>query len=313
MEVMTASPWALPAFAVGERPYSWSEVAAFARRDGRWERLAREVREGLACQRAGHVADPGTVKQAAVDYRYRRRLIMGEETEAWLRSRHVEVGEWMDYMRRTVLRAEHPDIDGAEAVPDDEVEPLLWATGRCSGLLDDFAMGLAERVAAHLRVAGDLPAGDADVDRALDRFRDAVATPAAVQAEVGRRQLDWLTVAMEQGRFPTEDAAREAVLSVRDDGLALAEVCELAEVALVRHAALLAEIDPAVRPAALGARPGELIGPLPVEGGFVVACVESKVVPSVDDAEIRRRAADAVFAAALRREVEARVQWHDRH
>ncbi|HVF74376.1 MAG TPA: hypothetical protein VM938_04960 [Acidimicrobiales bacterium] len=310
---MTASPWALPAFAVGKRPYSWDDVAAFARRDGRWQQLVREVHEGLACRKAGHAAEPAAVKQAAVDFRYRRRLITGEETEAWLRVRHVEVGEWMDCMRRAVLRADHPGIGSTEAVAYDEVEPLLWATGRCRGLLDDFAVALAHRVAAHMRLTDSLPATDDDIDSALDRFRATVVTAATVREEVARRQLDWLAVAREEARFATDDAAREAVLSVRDDGLTLSEVCELAEVPLVRRTTLLEEVDEPLRPSVLGARPGELVGPLPVEGGFAVALVESKVVPSVDDPDIRRRAAEATVAAALRREVEARVQWHDGH
>lgn len=309
---MTASPWAQPVFAVGESPYTWSDVAAFARRSGGWERLVREVREGLACQRAGHVADAAAVKQAAADFRYRRRLIMGEETEAWLRARHVEVDEWMDYVRRTVLRARHLAVVGVDEVGDDEVEPLLWPTGRCSGILDELAVALAERVAAHVQLTGDLPADEGDVDSAVDRFRQAVVTPEAVKAEVDRRRLDWLVVALESARFDTEGAARETVLAVRDDGLALAEVCGWAGVDPVRQATSLDRLDPALRAAVLGARPGELVGPVPIDGGFVVARVESKLVPSVDDPDISRRAAEVTLASALRREVEARVRWHDR-
>lgn len=306
-----ASNWAHPVFSVEGSTWTWDDVAAFARRHGRWEALARQAGHGLACERAGHVAPTAAVKEAAKAFRYRRRLITAEETEAWLRARRLDVPQWMRWVRHSVLRHEHPDMAPAPA-DDAEVEELLWVTGRCGGLLDAVASAFAERVAAHVRLDGDLPPSEADVDHAVDRLRAAVVTDDALRDEVARRQLDWLGVELEEARFADEHAAREAVLGVRDDGLALAEVCTLAGVDHVRRHASLDEVDAALRPAVLGAPLGDVVGPVPVPGGFVVARVESKVVPTVDDPDVRRRATEAVVATALRRATEERVQWHDR-
>ena len=305
-----ASRWAHPVFTVDGTTWTWADVAAFARRDRRWDALVHEAGHGVACERAGHVAPAAAVKEAAKAFRYRRRLIAAEETEAWLRARDLDVPQWMRWVRHSVLREAHPDVTPAAA--DDEVDRLLWVTGRCGGLLDTFASALAERVAAHARLGGDLPPADLDVDDAVDRLRAAVVTDEALRAEVARRQLDWLGVALEEAHFADEHAAREAVLCVRDDGLALAEVCKLAGVDHVRRHAPLDEVDTALRPVVLGARLDEVVGPVAVPGGFVVARVESKVVPTVDDPDVCGRAAEAVLATALRRAVEERVAWHDR-
>lgn len=306
-------PWSRPVFTAEGALYTWADVADLARRDGTWERLRGDVRDGLAAARRGQAPDPAAVKQAAADFRYRRRLISGEETEAWLRARGVTVAEWTGYIGRAVLRAGSTGRAGSAAPPpaDAEVDAHLWAEGRCSGLLDEAARSLAARVAAHARLAGARPERDEDVDTALDRLRAAVVTDDAVRALVASRHLDWPAVDAEEARFATEHAAREAVLSVRDDGVAFADVCAWAGVPLDRRRRLLEDADPAVRPLLLGAREGDVVGPVAVEGGFLVARVAAKDAASADDPAVRQRAADAVLAAAAQREVQQRVQWHD--
>jgi len=297
-----AAPWTTPAFSVGATTYTWDDVAAFSRRSGEWDELVREASEGLACERAGHTAPADAVTQAAKAFRYDRRLITAEETEAWLQARGIDVAQWMGWVRRTVLReqfAEQPH--DADAPPDD----LIWVTGRCGGRLDAAALALARRVAAHMARHGETPPADADVDSAIDRLRAEVVTDEAVAAEVARKQLDWVRVEFDEARFASEGAAREAALSVRSDGMPLAEACTTAGAVLDRRTVLIEELDDTVSTAVLGARPGDLLGPF----GLLLVRIESKEMPSVDDVDIRRRAADALLAAALRREVAQRVRW----
>lgn len=300
--------WARPVFSVGDATYHWSDVADFARRGGEWERLRHGIRLGLACRRAGFEPTPAAVDQAARAFRYDRKLITADETEAWLAARSLDVRRWMDFIRREVLRAEHPDVDDRQTadVSDDEVDALVWVDGWCGGHFDSLSKALAQRVVARACVGGD------DLDGVLDRFEAAVVTPDRVEEVVARRRLDWMLVALDMATFANEGAAREAALSLRSDGLTVAEVCDLAGVVRVQHDARLESLDPDLRTAVLGAREGAILGPVQTASGFVVAHVASKALATADDPEVRGRAAAAVTATALRQEVEERVRWHDR-
>lgn len=300
--------WAQPVFSVGDATHHWSDVADFAKRGGEWDRLRDGIRHGLACRRAGFEPTPVAVDQAARAFRYDRKLITADETEAWLAARSLDVRSWMDFIRREVLRAEHPDPGTADtaAVPDDEVDALVWVDGWCGGQFESLSEALAQRVAARARVGGD------DLDGVLDRFEAAVVTPDRVEEVVARRRLDWMLVSLDAATFANEGAAREAALSVRADGLTVAEVCDLAGVAGVQHNARLEQLDPDLRTAVLGAREGAILGPVQTAAGFVVAHVVAKALATADDPEVRDRAAAAVTATALRQEVEERVRWHDR-
>lgn len=302
--------WARPVFSVGEATYTWADVAAFAQRGRGWDRLLTEIREGAACQRAGLVPDAAAVDAAGRAFRYERKLITADEMEAWLAQRELDVRDWTGYLRRSVLRAEHV----ASPSDDEEVEALVWVTGWCGGHFEEMSLDLAQRVAAHVRLTGTPPASLDELDDAIDRFRDEVVTREAMEAVVAGRRLDWLWVELQQGVFASEGSAREAILGMRYDELPMSKVCALAG---ARHAARslrLEELDTPLRDAVLGTPEGEVAGPVPAEsgGGFVVALVESKTVPSLDDVEVFDRAADTVAATALRHEVAERVRWHDR-
>jgi hypothetical protein len=310
-----AVPWTRPVFSVDGAVYAWDDVAAFARRHGGWDRLVGDVSEGVACQQAGLVPSPATVDREAKEFRYQRRLITAEETEAWLARRAIGVAQWMDHVRRTVLRVEHeaalPALTAAHPVSGDAVLSLAWVTGRCAGTLDDMAADLAQRVAAHVRVAGAPPQALDELDDALDRLGAVVVSTQAVETVITHRRVDWMLVEVDELRFDSEGAAREGALSLRHDGLSVAEVCDLAQARRHRHSGVLEELDGPLRTAVLGAGAGDVIGPVETSDGFVLARVESKAVPTIDVPEIHARAVNAVLARAIRREVEERVQWHD--
>lgn len=309
-----AVPWKRPVFSVDAADYAWADVADFARRDGGWAALIDEVVEGVACQQAGYSPTAEAVAAMAKDFRYSRRLITAEETEAWLRRRAVTVRQWMDYVRRSVLRNEHEaalaELTRTHPFGKDS-EDLVWPTGRCSGRLDALARSFAERVAVHKRLTGTAPTTLADLDDVMDELRQSIVTERALEDVIGHRRLDWLRVAMEQVHFHHEGAAREAVLSVRDDGLSLTDVSALANARRTTRTALLEELGGPMRAAVLGAGEGELLGPVARDDGFVLARVESKTVPTLHDPEIRQRAVDVVVSAAIRREAQERVRWHD--
>ena len=71
----------------------------------------------------------------------------------------------------------------------------------------------------------------------------------------------------------------------------------------------LDELDPALGTRFLTATAGELVGPVAVEGGFVVAHVIAKTSPSLDDDDVRARAREAAISRAVSRLVADRVVW----
>ena len=54
----------------------------------------------------------------------------------------------------------------------------------------------------------------------------------------------------------------------------------------------------------------DVIGPVPVDEVFTVYQVVAKVMPSIEDPEIVRRAEEGVLARLLAGEVNRRVRWH---
>jgi len=107
------------------------------------------------------------------------------------------------------------------------------------------------------------------------------------------------------------DAAREAALCIRQDGLDPAEVAAESGGEFTEGDWYLEEADPALRDHLLGAQEGEVLGPLRLNDGFVVVSVRAKRPPSEDDPALVARASQVLLDRAVRREVESRVRWKE--
>ena len=59
----------------------------------------------------------------------------------------------------------------------------------------------------------------------------------------------------------------------------------------------------------VGTGVGELAGPIPRGGGFVLVQVHERMRPSAGDPELGRRAAEYLVKRAEERALEARVRW----
>jgi hypothetical protein len=311
-------------FRVAATDYTWEDVLDWGRRQGAWSDHVREVREGVAAL-ALALAPEGRrdeeVRAAAAAFRRRHRLISAEDTERWLAGRRLSVSAWMDHIRRTVARERHPEVQAGPA-PDPDEASRLWATGICSGLYSTFASAVAERAAAaaaRAEAAGAEP-GDGDrwevLEAAYVAFRQAAATDRAVAEEVVARRLDWIDLDLEWVSFPEEATAREALLCLREDGdfsATLSSGDTPARGVPGRRRAPLCDFEPELRPALLGARAGDALGPARTGDGWRVTRVVTREAPAEDDEEVRGRAAAAVADRAVRREVEQRVRWHERY
>jgi hypothetical protein len=176
-----------PVFQVRDDSYSWSDVALAAVVWGDWERLQREVREGLAClhsyRDAGRPLPDEEIDTAAADFRYERELISAQETEAWFARWGISASQWMGYIRRSVLRARLearlPELLARHPVSDAEVAAAAGVEAICSGMLTRLAPRLAARAAAYDNMRGAQQNGgplytDQDVAGARNGFPDDV-------------------------------------------------------------------------------------------------------------------------------------------
>jgi hypothetical protein len=102
------------------------------------------------------------------------------------------------------------------------------------------------------------------------------------------------------------------VLCVRDDGMQLEAVAQLAGVDVAHEHALLCDVPPVLAAQLLSASRGELIGPVEHGEATAIVVVDAKLPPSSDDSEIVRRARRELLTRALERELATRVRWHDR-
>lgn len=305
-----------PAFSVDTRTWAWGDVLRWALESGRFTAVEDETREGIACLAAADLdggLDDATVTRAAAEYRRRRRLLSAEEAEAWLHRWGIGVGAWMDYVARSVARQRVGDAAAAaraHPVGGDTVASRLWSTAVCSGAVARFGDELAARVAAQAALTG---AGGAtgDLQQDYERFRRHAVTARALQRQLETHALDWLRVDCEVVLCATVDAAREAVLCLRNDGMSPAEVAVQAGAEHSRRSALLEEFADELRPLLLGAAPGTVVGPAPLDGHVAVLLVTAKREPSLDDERLRALAERSVAEAALDRALGEHVRWHD--
>jgi hypothetical protein len=267
----------------------------------------------------------------------------GLDVEAWM-------GYVLRDLLRRDLAEELDEIEAAYPADDDDVQAALAAEGLCSGAFGRLAERLAARAAAAERLREAAPAGSAveasetgamdpetfpldslpsairklppetlrerlremaRLEAAFGDFQRAAVTPDAIQAQVAAHRLEWIQLDCRLVTFAAEDVAREAALCVREDGQDLAEVAAETSSALVEGRFFLEDLGVSVRDALLAASPGELLGPLAVDGEFALATVAEKVMPSAGDPEARRRAEERLVEAAVARQTDRSVRWID--
>lgn len=332
-----------PAFAVSGETFLRLDAQVAALAWGEWASHRDATIAGMALVEAQAPADD-RVNAAARDFRYARDLVAGDDMRRWLDARGLTVNEWMDHVRRQVAlggNGRHPtpasprrDAEGALATRAALVDAI------CLGLHDRVARELAGRAALAAESGVDAPAADvpdgdggaldappdlalagvsaaegaeavarvARVDRAYAYARARIVTPQALAAQVASHRLEWMTVECRVARFASEPAAREAAMCVRADGEPLAAVAADARALLEERWFLLDDAGP-LQSALMGAAPGELVGPLVVDGAQALIEVIAKRLPALDDDATRRRAERAVLDMHIASAVAARVRW----
>jgi hypothetical protein len=318
-------------FSIGPAKYRLSEIVRAAGPRGDLAALEATVRQGIACVKraaeAKTLPPAAEIEEAASEFRYDRDLITADEMQAWLDRWGLTVESWTAFLQRLLLRQrwadELPDLVSRHAVSQGEIAEVVHVEGICSGQYGRAAHKLAAGLAAYERarnegwlVEGASAAGDqanqARLDAGVEQLRANAVTPAAIRAEVAAHHLDWVRVDCEFVSFADLSLASEATLCVREDGRELSQVAADARSVLHRENLYLEEIEPAWREHLLGARAGDIVGPLRRDGGFVLFRVREKAIPVSEDPDVRRRAEASVLDRALEQEISHRVKWHHR-
>ena len=296
-----------PVFTVDGAPYSWGDVLLSAELSGALEELTEATRRGLSA--AGPRLESDAIRAAAAQFRYDRNLLSAEELQAWLTRWQLELDDWMEHLRRMLLREQRAgplapaDVDGlAKAVAVDAI---------CTGFLELEARKLATDavLAAGAVASDDRRALIAHIAASAAEARIALAAAANVEREIANRALEWTRIDADLLQLGDLDTAREAALSVRVDGRSLADVARDCNAPLERRTLYVEEAEQERLTELLGAGPGELIGPVARGDGFLVVHVRERSRPSADDPELRRRAEDYLVRHAIERELERRVRW----
>jgi hypothetical protein len=242
--------------------------------------------------------------------------------------------------------ADLADLVSEQSPSDEEVEDRIQTEAACSGELRRLAYTLAGRAAVAAREAkeepakpgsgedtapilGQFPAGLreaglpgipfetcrakmeslARLELSFGRVCESAVTSEAVKAQIRSGQTDWTRLDCQCVSFPDEEAAREAALCVREDGRTLDEVAGDANRKMRREEIYIEETEPDSRDLFLGARKGELLGPVKSGEESLLYLVLEKVLPSEEDEVIVSRARETVVKRLVEREINDRVNW----
>lgn len=340
---LAADTWLTPLFRSSAHTYSWLDLALAAMIRGDWSAFDQRVTRGAAlaarADRLTQWPDDADVDAAATAFRYDHDLLTIDETEAWLTETGLTMEAWTDVLIRGLLRS---GDDGADLAPVTVTtdEAMVHAEGICSGLFLRFAEQLAARAA--LADALEEPV-EPDVvqaiveavthtwatwldgiapDRLDERLRRLAAVDAgfrsitarmaddeSMAARVDRSRLEWMRVDLERLSFDSADAAAEAALCVREDGMSLGDVAMEAGQPIDDVRAVLEDLEDPLREVVLSAGIDTLVGPVDLGGRITVAMVISKMPPSLDDPLVRQRAERAIVESLGQKAIFSHVTW----
>jgi hypothetical protein len=277
-----------------------------------------------------------------VGFRRARGLLAGEEYLRWLGERGLTPADVNAHLARAALMAQ----GGDELARDDpgEVAATICAEATLGGQLHRWAERLAHSAAAArgLAAAGGEPpvaAEDrihalidaaaahtasgltedaareraprvASLQAAQDAFAEAAVTRERIAGCLAEHRLDWQRLVWEEVTFAGEGAAREAALWVREEGMALAEVADLAHATAEVREAYCSDV-PEVSGLLVAAAPGELAGPLAAEQGWRLLRLRERTAPALEDPALAERARGILVRDAIERHLAGRVRWHD--
>ena len=293
-----------------------------------WSELQRAVAAEKQAADLDLDFDESALDGAAEQFRYRYDLITAEETEQWLEARGLTLSDFSDFFARRYwgstlkgkLQAAEVDYLTAPA----ELRDLLTTDLILSGELNGMARRLAWRVASGcaaensdaVTVAsekqgflqraginetqlpdwlGRLERDNAWLEEMLKiealylRQREALLTTEARARELGALRLPLTRFSVEIIELESSDAAREALLCVRDDGSSMEEVATEGRYPFRCADIVLEDIPADLQQKFLSVTPGSVLDPIDQGDGFQLWRVLDKKEPNPEDPAVRER------------------------
>ena len=289
--------------------------------------------------------DDAALQSISEQFRYERDLITAEETERWLEARGLAIGDFSGYFRRHFWndapneKTAHDVIDCLSASA--ELRDLLRVELLLSGEFDRMAVRFAWRVAAGGECAPEavesergrffgragldattLPEWLARMGRAqlwLDEMLNLEAAyrlqcNALLTREARERMLTALRLPLTRAELETldlesRDAAREAFLCVREDGLAMSEVAKCGRYPYRRTVIVPEDLPSETQQKLLCASPGEVLEPIQRGDAFHLFRLVRKTEPDLADAEVCSRVEERILESHFSELAASCVRW----
>jgi hypothetical protein len=267
------------------------------------------------------------IDEMAELFRYEHDLITAEETERWLEQRGLTLEDFSDYVARKYWRtaiedAKGDDVDLVSA--DDELRDLFTIELIFAGELDRQAKQFMWRLAAHAaNPQTDAGAIEAEKQKFFERvlikpakasswlkdigrdeqwlnemcaleaaYRsvcDQLLTPLARQKQLALQRMPLTHFSAEAIQVESLDAAKEALLCMRQDGMEMEEVASEARYPHRRITFRHEDVPPDLQQKFWSVGPGDLLEPIAHADGFEIFRITSKTEPDLNDAIVQER------------------------
>lgn len=312
-----------------------------------WEELLRMVACEERALEEDREADEAAIDTAMQTFRYDHDLITAEETERWLAERDLTLSDFGDYFTRhywgEALResktGEAADYFSASAETRGLFLPELMLSGELVRMATRFGWRLAsqatdqvqpseENVSEQRKILSDriqpltIEQWAAKLDRDEDwinemsRFEaifrivcDRALSPQARKREIGTLRLELTMFDLEILEVDSHDAAHEALLCVREDGMTMEEVAEESRYPFHREQRILEDIAPALHPQFLSVTPGKVLEPMENDGAHTLCRVIAKHEPNPDDPAVQRRVEQRLLDRHFGDAMNQHVHW----
>ncbi len=298
-------------FSRGSRDYTVRDVIDAAHFRGEvaplWQEFLRRKEAAKRGEESDAELDASAIDEAAIAFRYNYDLITAEETEAWLEARRLTLSDFSEYFARVEWGKTSAGRGEASAFPfedsDEETRDLFVVDLVLSGELDRMAERFAWRVAA---------SDDEDLENLEAAYRDQCEkrlTKEARERELGAVRLPLTRFAVEVIELESRDAASEAFMCVRDDGMSMEEVARAGRYPFRRMELTLENIPDDMQQRFLSLTPGSLLEPTPRDDGFVLTRLLQKNEPKLDDTEVRERIDQRILSRYFADLASGKIQW----